>query len=101
MAVVRTEIFDPATRQDSARPGLLSGHATYVRADIRRIETPDGRWIRDMTVPLPVRTTGGIDPGLLGDVQRRINRLLDQHLNTGYRLPQSRDQLHVRVTLTH
>ncbi|MFJ4153160.1 hypothetical protein ACIP10_37215, partial [Streptomyces galbus] len=46
VTVVRTEIFDPATRQDSARPGLLSGHATYVRADVRRIETPDGRWIR-------------------------------------------------------
>ncbi|WP_234545425.1 hypothetical protein, partial [Streptomyces shenzhenensis] len=56
-AVHATERFDPHADQSSPpRPGTLSGATTLVRTHIRRIQAPNGQWIRDYTLNLPVTT---------------------------------------------
>ncbi|WP_262064581.1 hypothetical protein, partial [Streptomyces sp. STR69] len=50
-AVHRTERFDPhADQSNSPRPGVLSGATTLVRARVRRIQAPNGQWVRDYTL---------------------------------------------------
>ncbi|MER6708550.1 lonely Cys domain-containing protein [Streptomyces fumanus] len=100
-ARLRTEIYDPSSAPDRGgdRPHLLAGEATYVRAEIRRVQAEDGRWVRDLTVVLPVRLGTGMDTGALVALQERMTRLLDDHLNTGFVLPVSGDQMHVGVEL--
>ncbi|MBK6018894.1 hypothetical protein JHN45_48525, partial [Streptomyces sp. MBT53] len=96
-AVHSTERFDPHADQSNApRPGVLSGATTLVRTSIRRIQAPNGQWVRDYTLNLPVTTT---DPSHTAQLQERITRLLDAHLNSGLELPSSGDQLHVTLNL--
>ncbi|MER5767851.1 TcdA/TcdB catalytic glycosyltransferase domain-containing protein [Streptomyces sp. NPDC001985] len=101
---LRTERFDPrAHPQVSTRPGLLDGRATLIRADISRFQGPNGVWIRDLTVTLPVRTDpapGGLPASALPALEQQIQDILDAQVNTGYHLPRSGDQLHIGVELT-
>ncbi|MGH1556172.1 hypothetical protein ACRAWF_43545 [Streptomyces sp. L7] len=91
------ERFDPNADQSTAPlPGVLSGATTLVRTQIRRIQAPNGTWVRDYTLNLPVTTT---NPDLTRQLNERITGLLDTHLNSGLELPGSRDQLHVNVNL--
>ncbi|MBK3581359.1 hypothetical protein JHN63_47880, partial [Streptomyces sp. MBT65] len=96
-AVHSTERFDPHADQSSPpRPGVLSGATTLVRANIRRIQAPNGQWVRDYTLNLPVATN---DPALTQQFKDRITTLLDTHLNSGLELPGSGDQLHINLNL--
>ncbi|UXX95838.1 hypothetical protein N7U49_35650 [Streptomyces sp. AD2-2] len=96
-AVHSTERFDPhADQSNPPRAGVLSGATTLIRTQVRRIQAPNGQWIRDYTVNLPVTTN---DPALVQQVNDRITRLLDTHLNSGLALPGSQDQLHINVNL--
>ncbi|MGW3103746.1 hypothetical protein ACWDEW_17520, partial [Streptomyces sp. NPDC001100] len=96
-AVHSTERFDAhAEQSNSPRPGVLSGATTLVRTQVRRIQAPNGQWVRDYTLNLPVNTD---DPSLSGQLQDRITGLLDTHLNSGLALPGSGDQLHINLNL--
>ncbi|MGH1556165.1 hypothetical protein ACRAWF_43510 [Streptomyces sp. L7] len=96
-AVHSTERFDPhADQSGPPRPGVLSGATTLVRTRIRRIQAPNGTWVRDYTLNLPVATN---DPALTQQFKDRITGLLDTHINSGLELPGSRDQLHVTLNL--
>ncbi|MEU9380396.1 lonely Cys domain-containing protein [Streptomyces sp. NPDC048279] len=100
VARLSTEVFDPSSRPlDDGRPGALGGRRTVVRADIRRIQARTEGWVRDLTVVLPVRCGEGFTPGSLSGFQAQLNGLLDEHVNAGYTLPISGDQLHVSVEL--
>ncbi|UXX95849.1 hypothetical protein N7U49_35705 [Streptomyces sp. AD2-2] len=96
-AVHSTERFDPhADQSNPPRPGTLSGASTLIRTRVRRIQAPNGQWIRDYTVNLPVTAS---DPAVATRLNARITRLLDTHLNSGLALPGSRDQLHINLNL--
>ncbi|WP_435195188.1 hypothetical protein [Streptomyces sp. NRRL F-5630] len=99
---VRTERFDPALDpgQNPPGPGLLDGRDTLVRMWVQRIQADDGRWVRNVSLHLPVRFGEGFDPAGLAAYQERINGLLTKHLNNGLLLPESGDQLHLDLTLT-
>ncbi|MFF3249181.1 hypothetical protein ACFYWY_36890 [Streptomyces sp. NPDC002870] len=101
-ALLRTERFDPkADPLASGRRGLLNGWGTLIRTDIRHIQADNGAWVRSLTVELPVRVgEGGFEEGKLAALEERIQGLLDGHVNAGFRLPKSGDQLHVEVKLT-
>ncbi|MCG7204823.1 hypothetical protein MB828_13465, partial [Streptomyces arenae] len=96
-SVHSAERFDPHADQSSPpRAGVLSGATTLIRTQVRRIQAPNGQWIRDYTVNLPVSTT---DPAVATRLNARITRLLDTHLNSGLALPASGDQLHISLNL--
>ncbi len=96
-AVHSTERFDPhADQSNPPRAGVLSGATTLIRTQVRRIKAPNGQWVRDYTVNLPVTTN---DPARTQQLNDRITRLLDTHLNSGLALPGSRDQLHINLNL--
>ncbi len=88
------------TRPQARRPGLLDGWSTLIRTDIRRIQADNGTWIRDLTVDLPVKAGTGFSASGFPALRQHLQDLLDTHLNTGYRLPRSGDQLHIEVRLT-
>ncbi len=96
---LRTARFDPA-RGAPAGDGTLPGRSTRISADVRRIQADDGRWVRDMTLALPVRFGEGFPPERLPEFERRWQAALDRQFNTGLLLPRSGDQLHVGVRLT-
>ncbi|MFE4816994.1 hypothetical protein ACFRFU_11275 [Streptomyces sp. NPDC056704] len=100
-APLRTERFDPkADPLASNRPGLLDGWGTLIRTDIRRIQADNGAWVRDLTVELPVKVGNGFDASQVPALEQHIQNLFDTHVNTGFKLPKSGDQLHVDVKLT-
>ncbi|MEU3516867.1 toxin glutamine deamidase domain-containing protein, partial [Streptomyces sp. NPDC006654] len=96
VATVRTA---PQAGPDSRATGRRTGPAPGTSTKVRRIEAGFGRWVRDLTVALPVTFGTGTHPGDLGILQQRITRLLGDHINTGFVLPGSQDQLHVGVEL--
>ncbi|MGP3925585.1 glycosyltransferase [Streptomyces sp. 8N616] len=102
VAPLRTERFDPRTDPMSAdrRPGFLDGWATLIRTGISRVQADDGRWVRNLSVNLPVRFGEGFTATNLADFEARAQGLLDDHVNTGFQLPKSKDQLHVDVKFT-
>ncbi|WP_427924629.1 hypothetical protein [Streptomyces sp. cg40] len=102
-AVLRTERYDPARDPLADRPGagLLGGRDVVVRAAVARIQAADGRWIRNLSLHLPVRFGDGFGPGDLAAYRERLQSLLDMHVNDGRRLPGSGDQLHIDVDLEH
>ncbi|MFE2422676.1 hypothetical protein [Streptomyces hokutonensis] len=102
-AVLRTERYDPARDPLADRPGagLLGGRDVVVRAAVARIQAEDGRWIRNLSLHLPVRFGDGFGPGDLAAYRERLQSLLDTHVNDGRRLPGSGDQLHIDVDLEH
>ncbi|MFC8277852.1 hypothetical protein ACFUJR_36045, partial [Streptomyces sp. NPDC057271] len=105
-AYLATEIYDPARdplgagRQD----GLLAGREVIVRSGVQRIQGEDGRWIRHVLFNLPVRFGEGFAADRLPALERRMQDLLDTHLNRGYQLrpsgTEAGDQLHFDVRLT-
>ncbi|MFF7365521.1 hypothetical protein [Streptomyces sp. NPDC008125] len=98
-AAVNTERFDPKLEQTRSREGLLDGSLTLIRNHVRRIRMRDGRTVRQFYVALPVRLTDGLSAQDLAALQTRLQSTLDAHVNTGYVLPESGDQLHVTVEL--
>ncbi|MBK6014470.1 hypothetical protein [Streptomyces sp. MBT53] len=102
-AVLRTERYDPARDPLADRPGagLLGGRDVVVRAAVARIQAEDGRWVRNLSLHLPVRFGDGFGPGELAAYRERLQSLLDTHVNDGRRLPGSGDQLHIDVDLEH
>ncbi|MFE9850495.1 hypothetical protein ACFYPN_17010 [Streptomyces sp. NPDC005576] len=98
-AAVHTERFDPKLVQTRSRAGRLDGSMTLVRNHVRRVRMPDGRTVRQFYVTLPVRLTDGLSAQNLTALQTRLQSTLDAHVNTGYVLPESGDQLHVTVEL--
>ncbi|MBL1090678.1 MULTISPECIES: WXG100-like domain-containing protein [Streptomyces] len=102
-ALLRSERFDPAGNPlDPSRfPGTLSGAQTLIRAEVRRIQADNGTWVRDHTVALPIRLDHTVTPHDLSTLNTRLQESLDAHVNTGYALPRSGDQLHVTLNLVH
>ncbi|WP_310719369.1 scabin-related ADP-ribosyltransferase [Streptomyces lydicus] len=100
-ALLRSERFDPAGNPlDPSRfPGTLAGAQTLIRAEVRRIQADNGTWVRDHTVALPVRLDRTVTPHDLTTLNTRLQEALDAHVNTGYALPRSGDQLHVTLRL--
>ncbi|WP_405804152.1 hypothetical protein OG729_03290 [Streptomyces sp. NBC_00210] len=98
-----TERYDPAA--DPLGPDrtsqTLAGHDTVIRTWIRRIEADDGRWVRNLTLELPVRFGDGFHADRLPQFEHHMRGLLDEHLNHGLVLPRSGDQLHIDVNLVH
>lgn len=95
------ERFDPARIQPTGeehREGLLAGRGTLIRANVRKIQTDAGAWVREFTLALPV-LTGNLPLADVTQFQTRLQGLLDDHINGKYRLPRSKDQLHVWVAL--
>ncbi|MFF8901561.1 glycosyltransferase [Streptomyces lydicus] len=102
-ALLHSERFDPAGNPlDRSRfPGTLAGAQTLIRAEVRRIQADNGTWVRDHTVALPVRLDRTVTPHDLTTLNTRLQESLDAHVNTGYALPRSGDQLHVTLHLFH
>ncbi|ALV31356.1 hypothetical protein [Streptomyces sp. CdTB01] len=102
-AVLRTERYDPARDPAADRPasGLLAGRDVVVRAAVARIQADDGRWVRNLSLHLPVRFGEGFTAADLGAYRERLQALLDTYVNDGRRLPGSGDQLHIDVELEH
>ncbi|MFG3113672.1 hypothetical protein ACGF4C_04700 [Streptomyces sp. NPDC048197] len=102
-ALLRSERFDPAGNPlDPSRfPGTLAGAQTLIRAEVRRVQADNGTWVRDHTVALPVRLDHTVTPHDLSALNTRLQESLDAHVNTGYALPRSGDQLHVTLHLVH
>ncbi len=100
-ALLHSERFDPASNPlDRSRfPGTLAGAQTLIRAEVRRIQADNGTWVRDHTVALPVRLDRTVTPHDLTTLNTRLQESLDAHVNTGYALPRSGDQLHVTLRL--
>ncbi|WLQ39863.1 hypothetical protein P8A22_07460 [Streptomyces laculatispora] len=96
-AAVHTERFDPKRVQSRREAGRLDGSLTLIRSHVRRMRMPDGRTVRQFFVTLPVRLTDGLGAQDLAALRARLQATLDAHVNTGYTLPDSGDQLHVTV----
>lgn len=94
-AAVHTERFDPKLVQSRRERGRLDGSMTLIRHHVRRMVMPDGRTVRQFFVTLPVRLVDGLDAQHLAAFRARVQSALDAHVNTGYLLPDSGDQLHV------
>ncbi|GGZ11621.1 hypothetical protein CP967_06090 [Streptomyces nitrosporeus] len=94
-AAVHTERFDPKLVQSRREAGRLDGSMTLIRNHVRRMALPDGRTVRQFFVTLPVRLVDGLDAQDLAAFRARVQSALDAHVNTGYLLPDSGDQLHV------
>lgn len=102
-AVLRTERYDPARHPGADRPapGMLAGRDVVVRMAMARIQADDGRWVRNLSLHLPVRFGAGFGADDLGAYRNRLQALLDTHVNDGRRLPGSGDQLHIDVEVEH
>ncbi|WP_299531524.1 hypothetical protein [uncultured Streptomyces sp.] len=98
---LHTERFDPHADPLAAppRPGTLGGATTLVRASVRRVQTKDGSWVRDLTVTLPVAPSADIGPERLDAFRERMRSILDAHVNHGHTLPGSGDHLNIGVEL--
>ncbi|MQS18133.1 hypothetical protein F7Q99_39615 [Streptomyces kaniharaensis] len=100
-ARVHTERFDPARDPLTGNaPHSLAGSQTLIRSVVRRVQAENGTWVRHHTVELPVHLGhSGLSAGELTGVHERIQRAIDQHLNTGLELPRSGDQFHLDLRL--
>ncbi|MFF3554013.1 hypothetical protein ACFYXL_11425 [Streptomyces tsukubensis] len=94
-AAVSTERFDPKLRQDDRPAGRLSGSETLIRYRVSREQLPDGRTARHFFVTLPFKLGRDVSTSDLTNLQSRVQNALDTHINRGYRLPESGDQLMV------
>ncbi|WP_306327804.1 hypothetical protein [Streptomyces venezuelae] len=115
-ARVRTERFDPAADPDVVGPfpgtadrrnenGTLAGRRTLIRADVERFVVPEdgdgapGGSVRLVRVTLPVAADASFSAADAAGLRARMQGLLDRHVNLGFRLPRTGDQLHMEVDL--
>ncbi|MFF2774452.1 hypothetical protein ACFVU3_06055 [Streptomyces sp. NPDC058052] len=115
-ARVRTERFDPAADPDATGPfpgtadrrnedGTLAGRRTLIRADVERFVVPEdgdgapGGPVRLVRVTLPVAVGDSFSAADAASLRDRMQGLLDSHVNLGFRLPRTGDQLHMEVDL--
>ncbi|MGO4756118.1 hypothetical protein AB4212_47245, partial [Streptomyces sp. 2MCAF27] len=102
---VRTEIQDPAaddrTADGESESRPRPGQDTVVRTVVQRVQADDGRWVRNLTLDLPVRFGDGFPADRLQQFQERMRGLLDSQVNHGLPLPRSGDQLHIDLNLVH
>ncbi|MGW6548751.1 WXG100-like domain-containing protein [Streptomyces sp. NPDC055051] len=113
-ARVRTERFDPAADPDATGPfpgtadrrnedGTLAGRRTLIRADVERFVVPEdgdgapGGPVRLVRVTLPVAVGDSFSEADAAALRTRMQGLLDSHVNLGFRLPRTGDQLHTEV----
>ncbi|WP_406263320.1 hypothetical protein OIA45_45800 (plasmid) [Streptomyces chartreusis] len=83
-------------------PAAVGAEAdTVVRTTVQRIQADDGRFVRSLTLTLPVRFGDGFPTHALADLQERLRAVLDRQVNHGLVLPRSGDQLHIDLTLVH
>ncbi|MFJ1569951.1 hypothetical protein ACIOG8_38095, partial [Streptomyces erythrochromogenes] len=100
-AAVHTERFDPKLRQLNPRPGHLDGSVTLIRNHVRRAQLADGRTVRHFFITLPFKLTDGLTATDLARHQQQVQQILDTHTNSGYRLPESGDQLRITAEFIH
>ncbi|NJQ15280.1 hypothetical protein HCN52_10035, partial [Streptomyces bohaiensis] len=87
----------PADATPAQQPGQRPD--PLARTTVQRVQADDGRWVRTLTVEIPVHAGEGVTPGQVPDVEQRLRDLADQHVNHGLLLPDSGDQLHVDLRL--
>ncbi|MFE0423168.1 hypothetical protein ACFW15_12165, partial [Streptomyces sp. NPDC058953] len=99
--VVRTGI-PAAPETDRADASVENRESTTVDTEVRRVRADDGRWVRALSLDVPIRP----GPGLTGptgvdldDLRERVRVLLDTEVNHGLPLPRSGDQLHVDLSV--
>ncbi len=105
-AVLRTERYDPAADPLAQGPGrgkgTLGGRDTVIRVSIERVQADDGRWVRNLTLNLPVAFGEGFSADQLDDYQGSLRELLDTFVNGGPDpLPKSGDQLNLDLNFVH
>ncbi|WP_444545237.1 scabin-related ADP-ribosyltransferase, partial [Streptomyces bluensis] len=100
---IHTEIPAPAAdgQGPAATPTAQPAPDTVVRTVVQRIQADDGRWVRTLTLDLPVRPGDGFSADRLPPLQEQMRGLLDGYANDGLRLPSSGDQLHIDLNLVH
>ncbi|MFJ9590980.1 hypothetical protein ACIRSD_45995, partial [Streptomyces acidicola] len=92
----------PATQLSTELPGSTpEADGTVVRTEVQRIEAEDGRWVRNLTLDLPVNFGEGFTASQLPELQNRMRGLLATQVNTGFQLPRSGDQLNIDLNLVH
>ncbi|MGW6455754.1 lonely Cys domain-containing protein [Streptomyces sp. NPDC055078] len=105
VAVVHTEIPGPGAEairhtEPDGTPEPSGDTTTSVHAEVRRVQADDGRWVRSLTVDIPVRPGPGLTADDLADLRERGRALLDAQVNHGLPLPRSGDQLHIDLNVT-
>ncbi|WP_327694988.1 hypothetical protein [Streptomyces sp. NBC_00459] len=105
-APLRTERFDPSADPLAQGPGrgkgTLGGRDTVIRVSIERVQADDGRWVRNLTLNLPVSFGEGFSADQLDDYQGSLRELLDTLVNDGPDpLPKSGDQLNLDLNFVH
>ncbi|MGW5677974.1 lonely Cys domain-containing protein [Streptomyces sp. NPDC003860] len=101
VTVVRTEVptAPEADATDGTGTPVHSGQSSAVDTEVRRVQADDGRWVRSLTLDVPVRPGPGLDGVDLDDLRERVRVLLDTEVNHGLLLPNSGDQLHVDLAV--
>ncbi|ANW21400.1 sugar-binding protein [Streptomyces clavuligerus] len=98
VTTVRAEI-PGAPGHDGTTAPARSGEPTTVDTEVRRVRADDGRWVRSLTLDIPIRPGPGLDGVDLDDLRERVRVLLDTEVNHGLSLPRSSDQLHVDLSV--
>ncbi|WP_454343900.1 lonely Cys domain-containing protein [Streptomyces canus] len=102
--LLHTEIHAPeaAEAPDAYRdPATQPGQDTVIRAEVQRVPADDGRFVRSLTLDLPVRFGDGFPANQLQQFEERMREALDAQVNHGLTLPRSGDQLHIDLNLVH
>ncbi|QDY80312.1 hypothetical protein [Streptomyces qinzhouensis] len=96
--VVRTEL-PAAPETDGTGARGRSGEPTTVDTEVRRVRADDGRWVRSLSLDIPIRLGPGLAGVDLDDLRERVRVLLDTEVNHGLLLPRTGDQLHVDLSV--
>lgn len=100
MVKIETQRFDPSIGfLRAAEFPNASGWETLVRMNVQRIQAQNGTWVRNHVLVTPVKPMPGVVADDIVALQEALNRVLDQHVNQGYELPESKDQLFMAVKL--
>ncbi|WP_343885171.1 hypothetical protein, partial [Actinoallomurus spadix] len=99
VAKIATERYDPKITFFQGEPGTGAGWETLIRVNVQRIQAANGTWVRVHVITLPVKPMFGVTETDVRALQASLNRLYDKHVNRGYKLPRSGDQLFMAVKL--
>jgi hypothetical protein len=98
---------DPSRRPTGTTPATSSEptcntNQGRINAIVRRVplDPQRTRHVREFTTHLTVLRGPGITEQDVADLQQDAQRALDEHINIGYLLPSSGDQLHATVIMT-